>query len=58
VDATQEQVRAMQGLRSETLAATFDVIEATYGSFDTFRREVLELSDTELSAFRNRLLEP
>ena len=51
-------VRAMQGLRAETLNATFGVIDTTYGSFDTFRREALNVSDAELKALRDRLLEP
>ena len=58
VDATPALVRAMQGLRAETLNATFDVIDATYGSFDRFRREVLNVSDADLVALRDRLLEP
>lgn len=57
VEATPEQVRAIQGLRAETLQATFDVIDATYGSFDRFRRDVLTVSDAELAALQDRLLE-
>jgi protein-tyrosine phosphatase len=58
VDATPAVVRAMQGLRAETLSATFDVIDRTYGSFDAFRRDALDVSDAELEALRDRLLEP
>jgi len=41
VDATAANVRAIQGLRAETMHATFDVIDKTYGSFDAFRRDAL-----------------
>jgi protein-tyrosine phosphatase len=57
VDATPAHVRALQGLRAETLHDTFALIDKTYGSFDRFRRDVLAVSDTELTALRSRLLE-
>jgi protein tyrosine/serine phosphatase len=48
----------MQGLRAETLKATFDTITQTYGSFDRFRRQALDVSDEELATLQARLLEP
>jgi len=51
-------IRTMQGLRGETLKATFDTITRTYGSFDRFRREALDVSDEELVTLQARLLEP
>jgi len=58
VDAMPAVVRGIQGLRAETLNATFDVIDKTYGSFDAFRRDALNVSDAELLRLRDRLLEP
>ena len=51
-------IRTMQGLRAETLKATFDTITQTYGSFDRFRRQALDVSDEELATLQARLLEP
>jgi protein-tyrosine phosphatase len=51
-------IRTMQGLRAETLKATFDTITRRYGSFDIFRREELGVSDEDLATLRERLLEP
>jgi protein-tyrosine phosphatase len=58
VDATPAEVRALQGLRAESVPDTFAHIDATYGSFDAFRRGTLGLSDDELARLRTRLLEP
>ena len=51
-------IRTMQGLRPETLKTTFDTIARTYGSFDSFRRQALGVSDEELVTLKERLLEP
>jgi hypothetical protein len=48
----------MQGLRAETLKATFDTIARTHGSFDSFRRQALGVSDEEIVTLKERLLEP
>lgn len=58
IDTTPAQARAIQGIRGETLRGTFDIIDQTYGSFDTFRRDALGVSDAELAKLRERLLEP
>lgn len=58
IDVPPAVVRTMQGLRAETLKATFSTIERTYGSFDAFRREALNISDRQLITLRARLLEP
>lgn len=51
-------IRTMQGLRPETMKATFDTIARTYGSFDSFRRQALGVSDEQLVTLQERLLEP
>ena len=45
-------------VKPETLEATFDNITKTYGSFDTYLREGLKISESELAALRQHLLEP
>jgi len=44
--------------KPETLEATLDRIDKTYGSFGNYLRDVLKLSDADLSTLRRRLLEP
>jgi len=44
--------------RPETLAATLDKIEETYGSFSNYLRDAVKLSDSDLATIRQRLLEP
>jgi protein-tyrosine phosphatase len=44
--------------RPETLQATFDSINKTYGSFDNYLRDGLKLSDSDLARLRHHLLEP
>jgi len=44
--------------RPETLQATFDNINKTYGSFDNYLRHGLKLSDSDLASLRDKLLEP
>jgi protein-tyrosine phosphatase len=52
-----ETVKVIMTTRRETLEATFDNINKTYGSFDNYLRTGLNLSDPELRALRERLLE-
>jgi protein-tyrosine phosphatase len=51
-------VKAIMTTRPETLQATFDSINKTYGSFDNYLREGLKLSDSDLARLRDYLLEP
>jgi protein-tyrosine phosphatase len=51
-------VRAIMTARPETLEATLDKIDKTYGSFDSYLRDELKLSDSDLAMIRQRLLEP
>ena len=52
-----EALRGLLGVEQRYLAAAFDEIDARYGSFDTYRRDVLGVSDQELLAFRTLGLE-
>jgi len=54
-DAT---VKAIMTMRPETLEATFNSITATYGSFDSYLRDAVKLSDADRAVLRQRLLEP
>src|SRR3984893_6512376 len=51
-------VRTIMTARPETLEATLDKIDKTYGSFDNYLRDALKLSDSDLAMIRQRLLEP
>ena len=51
-------VKAIMTAKPETLEATFDKIDKTYGSFGNYLRDALKLSDSELINIRPRLLEP
>jgi protein-tyrosine phosphatase len=51
-------VKAIMTARPETLEATLDKIEKTYGSFDKYLRDGLKISDSDLARIRERLLEP
>jgi protein-tyrosine phosphatase len=51
-------VKAIMTTRPETLQATFDSTNKTYGSFDNYLREGLKLSDSDLARLRDYLLEP
>jgi protein-tyrosine phosphatase len=44
--------------RPETLEATLDKIDKTYGSFDNYLRDALKITDSDLAMIRQRLLEP
>ena len=51
-------VRTIMTARPETLETTLDKISKTYGSFANYLRDGLKLSDSEVAAIRQRLLEP
>src|ERR1700730_15283115 len=51
-------VKAIMTTRPETLQATFDSINQTYGSFDNYLRDGLKISNSDLTMLRQRLLEP
>jgi protein-tyrosine phosphatase len=51
-------VKAIMTTRPETLQATFDSINKTYGSFDNYLRDSLKISDSDLARLRDELLEP
>jgi protein-tyrosine phosphatase len=51
-------VKTIMTARPETLEATFDKIDKTYGSFGNYLRDALKLSDSDLLNIRRRLLEP
>jgi protein-tyrosine phosphatase len=51
-------VKAIMTTKPETLQATFDNINKTYGSFDNYLRHGLKLSDSDLASLRDKLLEP
>jgi len=44
--------------KPETLDATFESLDKTYGSFDAYLQNALKLSNADLAALRQRLLEP
>src|ERR1700730_5632415 len=50
-------VRTIMTARQETLEATLNKIEKTYGSFDNYLRDGLKISDSDLAMIRQRLLE-
>ncbi len=51
-------VQAIMTTRPETLEATFDNIAKRYGSFANYLRDGLKISDSDLAALRQLLLEP
>jgi protein-tyrosine phosphatase len=53
---TPKQRQTLMGAAPEYLDAAFAAIEQRYGSFDNYRREALQLSDSDVSALRARLL--
>jgi protein tyrosine/serine phosphatase len=52
-----ETVRAANGVDPANLDIAFRVIAEKFGSFERYLREVLKISDAELQALRERLLE-
>jgi protein-tyrosine phosphatase len=53
---TPEQRKVLMAADPEYLKSAFAAIDERYGSFDNFRRQVLALSDADVSALRTRLL--
>jgi protein-tyrosine phosphatase len=51
-------VKTIMTARPETLVATLDQIDKTYGSFENYLRDALKLSDSDLARIRQLLLEP
>ena len=51
-------VKTIMTTRPETLQATFDSINKTYGSFDNYLRDGLKITDSDLARLRDELLEP
>jgi protein-tyrosine phosphatase len=51
-------VQALMTTEPGTLAATFASLDKTYGSFDGYLQNALEISNSDLAALRRRLLEP
>jgi protein-tyrosine phosphatase len=52
-----EPVKPLLGTRIEWLHAAFEGINKKSGSFDSYRREVLSLSDEDVAVLKLRLLE-
>jgi protein-tyrosine phosphatase len=53
---TPEQRKVLMAADPEYLKSAFAAIDEHYGSFDNFRRQVLALTDADVSALRTRLL--
>jgi len=51
-------IKTIMTVKPQTLEATLDVITTTYGSFDRYVRDAVQLSDARRAALRERLLEP
>ena len=51
-------VKTIMTARPETLEATLDKIDQTYGAFTNYLREAVKLSDSDLARIRQLLLEP
>lgn len=51
-------VKAIMTTKPETLDATFESLNKTYGSFDSYLQNALKISNSDLAALRQRLLEP
>jgi protein-tyrosine phosphatase len=51
-------VRAIMTTKPGTLDATFESLNKTYGSFDAYLQNALKISNSDLEALRQRLLEP
>jgi len=52
-----EQLRPVLGVEPAYLDSAFAAIDEEYGSFDAYRRQVLDLDDAQLAAFRALALE-
>jgi protein-tyrosine phosphatase len=51
-------VKAIVAVNPQTLEATFDNINKTYGSFDAYLLDAVKLPDADRTILRQRLLEP
>jgi protein-tyrosine phosphatase len=51
-------VQALMTTKPETLDATFESLNKTYGSFDSYLQNALKISNSDLAALRQHLLEP
>jgi len=51
-------VKSIMTSKPETLAATLDKIDQTYGSFANYLRHAAKLSEADLAKIRLHLLEP
>jgi protein-tyrosine phosphatase len=51
-------VQALMTTKPETLEATFESLNKTYGSFDAYLQNALKISNSDLETLRQRLLEP
>jgi len=51
-------VQVIMTTKPETLNATFESLDKTYGSFDAYLQNGLKLSNSDLATLRQRLLEP
>jgi protein-tyrosine phosphatase len=51
-------VQALMTTKPETLDATFESLNKTYGSFDAYLQNALKISNSDLEALRQRLLQP
>ena len=55
---TPEQQQILLEADPQYLRSTFEAINEKYGSFDTYRRNVLQVSDADVKTLRDRLLMP
>jgi protein-tyrosine phosphatase len=51
-------VQALMTTKPETLKATFESLNKTYGSFDAYLQNALKISNSDLDVLHQRLLEP
>jgi protein-tyrosine phosphatase len=51
-------VRALMTTKPEKMEATLDSINRSYGSFDNYLRDCVQISDSDLAMLRQRLLQP
>ena len=56
-DVDLTNLEAVLGVRAEYLQAAFDAVDAQYGSFDAYLTDGLGLTEAEIAAFRDSLLE-
>ncbi|GAG82833.1 unnamed protein product, partial [marine sediment metagenome] len=56
-DETADKVATLLGVEAEWLQAAFDEIDERWGSFENYTSEGLGLTDEDIRALRNSLLE-